>query len=434
MLKAGKSSVLEALSGIQLPRGQSICTRCPLELRMKNTTADEYATIRNILFHECYTGITRNAVGDQPENIYENIVDLITNYIKKPTAIVLHVIPASEDFTNSESMKISKNYDPNGDRQLIVVSKIDKYDKGIGDKLQGIGPGSMALKLGCVAVLNRTPEQIEDDVPFYKMRQLEQQFFQLNKAFQLIPVEYLGCEQLIKRLVSIQQARIRSTLPGILDELKNQIKQKKSELKNMPPAVTSEMECWTLYSNLIKKYRDLIYARVHGVYDNDMQLKMEEPKKDSPNLHSSPSITQTTTDEFDDRIAFQLHKEHKAFAKEISQSFSQFFTLKYRNYVLKLLEENAGVALPNFPSFNIIERLYHHEHQNFREPCEHLIESCVTYLKDVLIKLLNQIFDKEATYKNHMIHKLTDIIFRALDESEEHCNNDITKMLKIEKR
>ncbi|CAF3945599.1 unnamed protein product, partial [Rotaria sp. Silwood1] len=209
--------------------------------------------------------ITRNAVGDQPENIYENIVDLITNYIKKPTAIVLHVIPASEDFTNSESMKISKNYDPNGDRQLIVVSKIDKYDKGIGDKLQGIGPGSMALKLGCVAVLNRTPEQIEDDVPFYKMRQLEQQFFQLNKAFQLIPVEYLGCEQLIKRLVSIQQARIRSTLPGILDELKNQIKQKKSELKNMPPAVTSEMECWTLYSNLIKKYRDLIYARVHGV-------------------------------------------------------------------------------------------------------------------------------------------------------------------------
>ncbi|CAF5145356.1 unnamed protein product, partial [Rotaria sp. Silwood1] len=157
-------------------------------------------------------------------------------------------------------MKISKKYDPNGDRQLIAVSKIDKYDKGIGDKLQGIGPGSMALKLGCVAVLNRTPEQIEADVPFYEMRQLEKQFFQSNKAFQHVPVDYLGCEQLIKRLVSIQQARIRSTLPGILHELQNQIKQKKSELKSMPQAVTSEMECWTLYSNLIKKYRDLIYA------------------------------------------------------------------------------------------------------------------------------------------------------------------------------
>ncbi|CAF4623206.1 unnamed protein product [Rotaria sp. Silwood2] len=161
---------------------------------------------------------------------------------------------------------------------------------------------------------------------------------------------------------------------------------------------------------------------------------MEEPTRDSSDLDASPSITQTTTDSFDDRIAFQLHKQQKAFAKEINHSFSQFFTSKYRNYVLKLLEENAGVALPNFPSFNIIERLYHHEHRNFREPCEDLIESCATYLKQVLIKLLNQIFDKEATYKNHMIHKLTDIIYRALEESEEHCNHDISKMLNIEQR
>ncbi|CAF4172614.1 unnamed protein product, partial [Rotaria magnacalcarata] len=77
-------------------------------------------------------------------------------YIEPPTAIILHVIPSSVDFTISESIKISKEYNPNGERQLIAASKIDKYDKGIGDKLQGIGPGSMALKLGCVAVLNRT--------------------------------------------------------------------------------------------------------------------------------------------------------------------------------------------------------------------------------------------------------------------------------------
>ncbi|CAF4346710.1 unnamed protein product [Rotaria sordida] len=44
----GKSSVLEALSGVQLPRAQNICTRCPLELRLKNisSTETEYATIR----------------------------------------------------------------------------------------------------------------------------------------------------------------------------------------------------------------------------------------------------------------------------------------------------------------------------------------------------------------------------------------------------
>ncbi|CAF3493928.1 unnamed protein product [Rotaria sp. Silwood1] len=43
----GKSSVLEAISGIELPRAQNICTRCPLELRMKTAQDTEYATIRS---------------------------------------------------------------------------------------------------------------------------------------------------------------------------------------------------------------------------------------------------------------------------------------------------------------------------------------------------------------------------------------------------
>uniref|UniRef100_A0A8C8DHI4 Dynamin-type G domain-containing protein n=1 Tax=Oryzias sinensis TaxID=183150 RepID=A0A8C8DHI4_9TELE len=35
---SGKSSVLEALSGVALPRGSGIVTRCPLELKMKKIT------------------------------------------------------------------------------------------------------------------------------------------------------------------------------------------------------------------------------------------------------------------------------------------------------------------------------------------------------------------------------------------------------------
>ncbi|CAF5096170.1 unnamed protein product, partial [Rotaria magnacalcarata] len=278
----GKSSVLEALSSIQLPRAQHICTRCPLELCMKNTTSNEYATIRCKGIEEMkitdfstiaskviactikltgnqhdvsalpiyltvykksiqedltlidLPGITRNPVGGQSKDIYEKTVKLIMRYIEPPTAIILHVIPSSVDFTISESIKISKEYNPNGERQLIAASKIDKYDKGIGDKLQGIGPGSMALKLGCVAVLNRTQEEIDQNISFQHMRRREQDFFTSSKAFENVPPQYLGCEQLVKRFASIQQTRIRSTLPGILQELTDQIKQKKQELKQMP--------------------------------------------------------------------------------------------------------------------------------------------------------------------------------------------------------
>ncbi|CAF4268731.1 unnamed protein product, partial [Rotaria sordida] len=183
--------------------------------------------------------ITRNPIGGQSQTIYKDIVELIEHYIEPSTAIVLHVIPSSVDFTTSESIQLAKKTDPHCERQLIAVSKIDKFDKDIGEKLQGIGPGSMALKLGCIAVLNRTQEEIDQNIPFDEMRRREQQFFRSQKAFKDVPEQYLGSEQLVKRLALIQQERIRSTLPSIIDELKKEIKLKKSELKQMPSPITS---------------------------------------------------------------------------------------------------------------------------------------------------------------------------------------------------
>jgi interferon-induced GTP-binding protein Mx1 len=133
----GKSSVLEAISGIQLPRAQNICTRCPLELRMKTAQDKEYATIRssvgsttemriddltkianevtrltseiagkganvspNPIYLTVYKrdilydltlidlpGITRNALPGQAEDIHQQILNLINHYIKPPTAV-----------------------------------------------------------------------------------------------------------------------------------------------------------------------------------------------------------------------------------------------------------------------------------------------------------------------------------------------------------
>jgi len=138
----GKSSVLEAISGIQLPRAQYICTRCPLELRMKTAQDKEYATVRgsvkctiekriddltkiadevtrltseiagqgvNVSSDPIYLtvykrdilydltlidlpGITRNALQGQAENIHEQILALINKYIEPVTAVSMSTI------------------------------------------------------------------------------------------------------------------------------------------------------------------------------------------------------------------------------------------------------------------------------------------------------------------------------------------------------
>ena len=137
----GKSSVLEAISGIQLPRAQNICTRCPLELRMKTAQNEEYAIIRgsvgntvekriddltkiadevarltseiagtgvdvssNPIYLTVFKrdimydltlidlpGITRNALIGQAENIHDQILNLINKYIEPPTAVSVSI-------------------------------------------------------------------------------------------------------------------------------------------------------------------------------------------------------------------------------------------------------------------------------------------------------------------------------------------------------
>jgi len=56
---------------------------------------------------------------------------------------------------------LSREVDPEGIRTIAVVTKIDKCEKGIKAKIEGTAEDSVKLKLGYVAVRNRTQEEID---------------------------------------------------------------------------------------------------------------------------------------------------------------------------------------------------------------------------------------------------------------------------------
>lgn len=75
-------------------------------------------------------GITKVPVGDQPEDIETQIRQLVLKYICNPNSIVLAVVTANTDMATSESLKFSKDVDPDGRRTLAVVTKLDLMDAG----------------------------------------------------------------------------------------------------------------------------------------------------------------------------------------------------------------------------------------------------------------------------------------------------------------
>ncbi|CAM4948963.1 unnamed protein product [Rotaria socialis] len=467
----GKSSILEAISGIELPRAQNICTRCPLELRMKSAPPDsqDYATIRcagvdeliindlseisarvvectnfltgnlvNIspspIFLTVYKreieddltlidlpGITRTQVDGQSPTIYRDIVSLIETCVQPESSIVLHVIPSSVDFTTSESIQICQRYDPQYERQIIAVSKIDKHDKGIAEKLQGIGPGSLALLLGSVAVLNRKQEEIDAKVSFEEMRRREEKFFQTNPAFADVPKEHLGSRELIKKLVSIQQSRIRLTLPSVIEGVKEKIQMKREELKHIPIAILTETDTRFAFNEILRNYRTAVEKRVKG----DYEIQSGQVAK---------TFDPTARDQWDDRIAYHLKMIGKCTSAEIKRILSTFSSPNQGTQMLQSIEENYGGGLPNFPSSNIIQQLYQPYHKQLETPCKSLVVWVEQYMTSCLAYILEKVIPAEASYKLPLSRELNKVIKGVIENSRVKCMENVEQMLKMEEK
>nr|KAF6382414.1 hypothetical protein mPipKuh1_008800 [Pipistrellus kuhlii] len=168
---SGKSSVLEALSGVALPRGSGIVTRCPLVLKLRKLRHDdddewkgkvtyrdmeidltaaseveqEIRKAQNVIAGEGVgisqelinlevssphvpdltlidlPGITRVAVGNQPADIGRQITALIKKYILRQQTIMLVVVPSNVDIATTEALSMAQEVDPEGDRTIDMV-------------------------------------------------------------------------------------------------------------------------------------------------------------------------------------------------------------------------------------------------------------------------------------------------------------------------
>lgn len=75
-------------------------------------------------------GLTKVPVGDQPKNIEKQIKDMVLKQIQKPNAIILAVTAANTDLANSDGLKLAREVDPEGQRPIGVLAKVDLMDDG----------------------------------------------------------------------------------------------------------------------------------------------------------------------------------------------------------------------------------------------------------------------------------------------------------------
>ncbi|XP_061090170.1 interferon-induced GTP-binding protein Mx1-like [Conger conger] len=281
---SGKSSVLEALSGVALPRGSGIVTRCPLALKMRKLRGgiqwkaiisykDELIEFDDPSLVEEYVadaqdklagagvgicdelisleisspdvcdltlidlpGIARVPVKGQPDDIGDQIKTLLLNFIQKSETIILVVVPCNVDIATTEALKMAQEADPEGKRTLAILTKPDLVDKGTEKNILEIVRNQVIpLSKGYIIVKCRGQKQIDDKISLSDATRAEKDFFRRHEYFSgLLHEEKASTECLATKLTQDLVDHIKKSLPLISEQITKQLWDTRKMLSLIP--------------------------------------------------------------------------------------------------------------------------------------------------------------------------------------------------------
>ncbi|NXP22141.1 MX protein, partial [Scytalopus superciliaris] len=323
---SGKSSVLEALSGVALPRGNGIVTRCPLELKLKRLpdgqawrgkisysnvvtdlqsasevdnaireAQDVVAGPRGAISEELISleiwspdvpdltlidlpGIARVAVGDQPEDIGEQIKMLLRRTIGCKETINLVVVPCNVDIATTEALKMAQEVDPSGERTLGILTKPDLVDRGTEESIMRILENRVIpLKKGYMIVKCRGQQDIQNKLTLAAAIQQERNFFANHKHFSTLVEEGKATiPHLSVKLTNELVNHIIKSLPALESQVRETLHKTLQDLQKYNRGTPkSESEKLIFLTDLVKLFNQDISRTMRGeeqLFGNEIRL------------------------------------------------------------------------------------------------------------------------------------------------------------------
>ncbi|KAM8878712.1 dynamin-2 isoform 1-T1 [Spinachia spinachia] len=408
---AGKSSVLENFVGRDfLPRGSGIVTRRPLILQLVNSKV-EYAEFLHckgrkfVDFDEVrleieaetdritgsnkgissipinlrvyspnvlnltlidLPGMTKVAVGDQPQDIEHQIREMLMQFITKESCLILAVTPANTDLANSDALKISKEVDPQGLRTIGVITKLDLMDEGT-DARDILENKLLPLRRGYIGVVNRSQKDIDGKKDIRAALAAERKFFLSHPGYRHI-AERMGTPHLQKTLNQQLTNHIRDTLPGLRSKLQSQVlslEKEVEEYKNFRP------------DDPTRKTKALLQMVQQFGVDFEKCIEGSGDQVDTSNLSGGAKINRI----FHERFPFELVKmefDEKELRREISYAIKNIHGVR------------TGLFTPDLAFEAIVKK----QIIKLKEPCL----KCIDLVIQELINTFRQCTNKLGSY------------------------------------
>lgn len=435
---SGKSSLLENLACIRLPTGQNITTRVPLILRLEykpdiekqtayisktpNLSEGEYIDdIKDIPNKiEEYTkalagesgrvvdspihlkviqsgtpsvtlidlpGITHMSVNNIQDDIHAQTTSLVNKYISNERMIIICVVPAQDDFANSEAIKISKKIDTGGNRTLGVITKVDACYDNISDKITGSG-NNIHLKHGFIAVKNK----VDAKKTFKDTIRSEKEFFTSNSYYKELDKKYWGLDTLVSKIIELQRKSIEDCLPSVQQQLQTEIELVTTEVNGYKKTLDTKHE----QMNFILKNYFGVVEKFNSVYSDGVVM----------------------------------NKYFKEYQKNMIPKKS-FLDDDYHDKIHDIVEATNGVNLSNFLPLSVFKTFYQQNGKHIKDQTNILIEKCVNEVKDHLKNAVKENKGLKAVSK--LIPLMENVSIKFVDENVSKMHSIIDVILECER-
>ena len=326
------------------------------------------------------------AGSDQPDNIEQITRAMAHRYVSDHRTIILCVLPANADMTTSDGLQMARELDPKGKRTIGVITKIDIMDKGTSAKRMIEGK-DVQLRLGFIGIKNRSQQDIIDRITVKVAIEREKLYFSTHPIYSTMPQNLLGIGNLTTKLTRILFTHIKHSLPEIMKEIRDKIRETEDDLKDLGPTMPvgdgeKTQILWNMVTEFITTYKNTISGR----YDNKRVMGQKQEISGGAKIKMG---------------FYGLYQEFEGYRA----------TSEYNDvYMQKAIQMHEGDGLPGFPSVDVFIFLITPQLEKLRDPALELVQDTYAQLEFICSNIIDKLFQRFPA----MIPEIMEIIVKTL--------------------
>lgn len=320
-------------------------------------------------------GLTKVPVGDQPRDIERQIKDMVLKQIQKPNAIILAVTAANTDLANSDGLKLAREVDPEGQRTIGVLTKVDLMDEGT-DVVDILAGRIIPLRLGYVPVVNRGQRDIENKRPISFALEHEKNYFENHKAYRN-KSSYCGTPYLARKLNLVGRGFYTAEVLLIVDQIlmmhiKNTLPDIKARISSSLQKYSAELN--QLGDSLLGNSSNIV-LQIITEFCNEYRTVLDGKYQELSTIELSGGA----------RISFVFHELYSNGIKAVDP-FDHVKDIDIRT----ILVNSSGSSPALFVGTTAFEVIVKQQIKRLEDPSLR----CVSLVYDELVRILGQLLNK----------------------------------------